>query len=349
MSKQKIINKTQQPNYTRVSPNVLRFDPDNPRFGISMRGKSQEEIEAALMTKPYYASELLDSLAINGFIPYEPLVVKKQNGYYEVIEGNRRLAAVKYILKHPKEYQDTSRFNEIPVLEFSRYGGSAETVYLGVRHLFGFREWPPLSKALFLDGILKGAPDMKRLLGELGMERPEVKRYLIPYRALKKVDQAFPETADFWLLGEALTRSNIKNFISLEIDRATMSVRSVSKNKLELLLEFLYGKRIKGTSQRDPDTAIVSESRDLKDLNAALGAPQARRALEHGKDLETALLSVETQQEGVVRLKRLVTQLEQLLKDSPVFEKRQNTNIKLQQTFKAFKQEALAIIEHANS
>jgi len=150
-------------------------------------------------------------------------------------------------LKHSAEYSETTRFNEIPVLEFSKQGESAETVYLGVRHLFGFREWPPLSKALFLDQILRGEPNMKKILGELGLERTEVKRYLIPYRTLKKVGQVFPDSADFWLLGEALTRANIKNYIALEVDRNSLSVRSVSKRKLEILLKFLYGQKNRGS------------------------------------------------------------------------------------------------------
>src|SRR6476661_263016 len=77
-----------------VEPSKLEFDPDNPRFGGRAGSKSQPEIQKLLFGSPYYASELVDSLVENGFISYEPLVVRKNGSKFVVIEGNRRLAAV---------------------------------------------------------------------------------------------------------------------------------------------------------------------------------------------------------------------------------------------------------------
>jgi len=65
--------------------------------------------------------------------------------------------------------------------------------------------------------------------------------------------------------------------------------------------------------------------------------------------LETALLFVETQQEGVTRLQKLLNQMANLLKDSPAFGKNQDIHKNLMRTFKTFEQEALKIISHANS
>src|SRR5688572_22112884 len=80
------------------------FDPSNPRFGGTMQGKGQPAIQKALTQAPYFALELVDSLLKNGFIDYEPLVVKKRGARYIVIEGNRRLAAIKEILSDPAKY-----------------------------------------------------------------------------------------------------------------------------------------------------------------------------------------------------------------------------------------------------
>ena len=77
-----------------VSPDVLNFDPGNPRFAGRFEGYTQDQIQEEICKEPFYALELVDSLVENGFIDYEPLVVKQHGQRFTVIEGNRRLAAI---------------------------------------------------------------------------------------------------------------------------------------------------------------------------------------------------------------------------------------------------------------
>ena len=152
-----------------VSPDLLDFDPKNPRFAIKMSSKSQAQIQKQIYGEPYFAVELVNSFLENGFIDFEPLVVKRANGgRYTVIEGNRRLAAIREIrsdkTKYPLTNEKVKDLNNIPVLVFSNKPTAKEEdalrVYLGVRHLFGFRDWPPLSKAKYLEEESKRPVDI---------------------------------------------------------------------------------------------------------------------------------------------------------------------------------------------
>jgi len=143
------------PAFKYVAPSDLRFDPSNPRFaGVSAR-YSQDQIQDALEKEPHYAVQLVDSFLENGFIDYEPLVVRHEGRHYVVVEGNRRLAAIRHILANREKYADRSKrladLERIPVLVFPERSGTQnekeQRVYLGVRHLFGFRDWPAESKA----------------------------------------------------------------------------------------------------------------------------------------------------------------------------------------------------------
>ena len=93
-----------RPEFTYVHPDRLRFDPTNPRFGGAGEGKSQDEIQDALEKAPHFALQLIDSFLENGFIDYEPLVVRHDADHFIVVEGNRRLAAVRHILRRREEY-----------------------------------------------------------------------------------------------------------------------------------------------------------------------------------------------------------------------------------------------------
>src|SRR5580700_5110964 len=180
-----------------VHPDKLAFDPENPRFGGLLSGKSQGELQLQIFGEPYYASELVDSLVENGFIDYEPLVVRRKGNIFSVIEGNRRLAAVRYIREHLDQYPERkSDLDSIPVLIFpdarDAQEESAMRVYLGIRHLLGFREWPPVSKAVFLDRQTKSEGGLDQIIKEVRITKQQARRFLIPYRLMRKADLMLP-------------------------------------------------------------------------------------------------------------------------------------------------------------
>jgi hypothetical protein len=293
--------------YKRIKTDALRFDPENPRLGGAARGKTQSQIQKYLEGEPHYALDLVGSILENGFLPYEPLIVRQEGEEYFVIEGNRRLAAVLSILSQPlgKYPADTiDRLKEIPVLVFpddARHGDSEDVLrYLGVKHLFGFRDWPPVSKAMFLDKRVNSKKDLAQVLRELNITRQEAARYLIPYRLTRAARRIFRKVnnEDFWSLAESFGRKNIKVYIQLDVDRRSMRVKHFDPAKLRYLARFLYG-----------DKRRVTDTRQLSALSRVLGSQDAARKLERGATLDEASLYVESKQET---LGHLLRQLEKL-------------------------------------
>jgi hypothetical protein len=289
----------------KVPVGKLRFDPENPRLGGEARRKNPDQIQKYLEGPPHYALDLVGSMVENGFLPYEPLVVRKVDDEFEVIEGNRRLAAVQSIL-HSAKYPPAvaNRLKKIPVLVFPNgaQGRDSEEVlrYLGVKHLFGFRDWPPLSKAMFLDKRVSTKKNVAQVLKELNITRQEAARYLIPYRLTKVAKKIFRSVngEDFWSLAESFGRARIKAYIQLDVDRRAMRIKTFDPVKLRYLTQFLYGKKRR-----------VTDTRQLSALSRVLGSQEAARRLERGATLDEAALYVESKQET---LGHLVKQLEKL-------------------------------------
>jgi hypothetical protein len=314
-----------KPEFEYVSPTKLRFDPGNPRFYIHTRSGnklSQEEIQALLEKEPHLALQLVDSFLENGFIDYEPLVVRREGGHYTVVEGNRRLAAIRHILANREKYVQLSSkikdLENIPVLSFpesrSRKNIKEQRIYLGVRHLFGFRDWPAENKAAFLDSQIKNANDLQRTMKELNIKKTEIARYLIPYRLRKMAANLFEryKDQDFWILGEGLSRAGIKEYLQLDVDQGSLMVRGLNKKNLERLLVFIYGIPSAGgkrTSKR------IKETRDLSMLARVLESPKARVVLEGGKTIAEASFFLGTHEESLLRLKQLIRELKMLLND----------------------------------
>ena len=106
---------------TRLALSVLRFDEQNPRVFERLGLKpSQQEIQHLLVAGDMRARDLVPSFIENGYIPYEPLIVRPMGKEYVVVEGNRRLEALRSInlLRDPAELEAFKRhsLNSVPSL-----------------------------------------------------------------------------------------------------------------------------------------------------------------------------------------------------------------------------------------
>ena len=79
----------------------LHFDHLNPRlaeYGITPATTDEEILK--ILWDAMDVRELVQSISASGYFPHEPIIVAKESGKFVVIEGNRRLAAVKVLLAH---------------------------------------------------------------------------------------------------------------------------------------------------------------------------------------------------------------------------------------------------------
>ena len=83
----------------QVSTSLLSFDKQNPRL---ITGDEYSTVDDIAIIKAYREiaalDELITSICSNGYIDLEPLIVMGEDqGPFVVLEGNRRLAAIKLI------------------------------------------------------------------------------------------------------------------------------------------------------------------------------------------------------------------------------------------------------------
>jgi len=340
-------NKTSVPEFRKVETEKILFDAKNPRLGGGSIKKSQPQLQEVLMEEPHFANLLIESFLANGFIEYEPLVVRQSGENYVVIEGNRRLAAVKHILSHSDQYSPAivRHLREVPVLIFHQKADSTHQkevrTYLGIRHLQGYREWPAESKAIFLDQNIKSKADLKRIKSEFAIGQKDIARYLIPYRVRRAAKEVMGELLEggedrsFWILGEALQRTGIREYISLDVDQNTFKVRSFDRVKFQYLLEFLYGstKEPRRGSSHAAGMRRITDTRQLSRLAKVLANKRASEKLENGSTLEEAELYVSTPGETIDGLvSELLVILQQIIALKP-----NEVQIKIiEQHFKSF-------------
>lgn len=309
-----------------ISVDSLHFDRSNPR--LAEYGISSESTDGQILDTLWDAMdvrELVQSIAASGFFPHEPLIVAIENDRNVVIEGNRRLAAVRVLL----DDQGASRNGwEIPTLSkeaLKRLGSLPAIIsdrrtswrYLGFKHVNGPAKWSSYAKAQYIAKVHRdhGIP-LADIANQIGDRHRTVQRL---YRGLMVIEQAEREKVydredryrtrlAFSHLYTGLDYDGISSFISLRSEDEETE-KPVPKKKLRELGElcvWLYGSK---KEQRPP--VVESQNPDLRNLNAVLNSREAVAALRAGTELikavEISRPSVSVFEEALLAAKRDLT------------------------------------------
>lgn len=280
----------------------LHFDRNNPRFPPKVAQGPLEDLMQRFV-RDERLMEIIESIGNHGFFPGEPLlVVPDGDDDYRVVEGNRRLAALKLLVRDLEppigrtsieEAVEAANFRpkKVPCLVFDDENEILR--YLGFRHITGIKAWSALQKARYAERMYqnyKMLPEdegLRLLARETGSRRDTVGQMLT---ALKLYDRAeennffglpiVPEQIEFSVLGTALSYSALTEFLGLE-SRSDIKVKGLEERALKDLFDWLFV--IEGRSK-----PIVTESRNLRKLAAVVSSDTAIKELRKSGNLDQA-------------------------------------------------------------
>src|SRR5258708_11614135 len=191
----------------------LLLDPNNYRFldNKDYKAKPQnrygsDKVQNAtlrLLTqdKRYQLDELKKSILANGYVPMERIsvaAVSTKPDKFLVIEGNRRVAALKSLLQEHDEgvreltQGEIKSFSTIPcailaVPEDQRT--HAARVIMGIRHITGPREWGAYQQAQLIEQLHdEEGQEFSSIADHLGLSTVEVARRYRAMCALKAME-----------------------------------------------------------------------------------------------------------------------------------------------------------------
>jgi hypothetical protein len=283
----------------------LFFDAGNPRLPEQPQGGQRQLFR--FLVDDIGVEDLLDSIAASGLINGDPMVARhaEQAGDYYVIEGNRRLAALK--LLNGEKIGDGKPEPAVPTVSPE----AAETLklvpiqlgwdqdkldaYLGYKHVTAAREWAPEAKAKFVVtrcGSDFSDTNLSAFAHRLGTKLPTLRRWLVAYLALKQAEsngRFDPEEAYakryFGTFYTVLGSQEVQQFLALK--PGALTTAPVPDDHLEQLGEFISW--VIGTKKSPP----VLNSRSQQKFDAVLASPSALQYFRAKKNLEGALLYTE--------------------------------------------------------
>ena len=298
------------PEFKQIALSELEIDRQNPRLPSSLKGADEDDIIKYLIRRTNIA-ELVTSIGENDFFPGEAIVVtpsKGTPGKYTVLEGNRRLTALK-LIQTPALAGGISpgvaevaanaknRPTKVPAYEVNRREDVLQ--YLGFRHVSGVQRWDPLAKARYLKMLYEhadGQPESRyaQIASEIGSRRDTVQKNLDALAAYEvteaegffKIPDLTEERFQFGVFYTALANSKLASFAGAKDDDGEPTHPIDDPQRLKVgeireLVEWMFQKDGNGDTK-------LGESRNIPMLAAVVSSPTALQLLREGASLEDA-------------------------------------------------------------
>lgn len=282
----------------------LYLDHFNPRLGRDPSGKKAKQNEILDQMRDWTLDELAISyLESGGFWTHEALLVIKENldgkSRLVVIEGNRRLAALKHLFNATKNKPATQKWKEmakgakIPDNLFSRIPyilvekRKDVEAFLGFRHVTGIKEWRPTEKARYIAHLIDDSKmDYAQVMRLIGSKTPTVRQTYISYRMLLQyedyADLVPQENIDrrFSVMNLSLRTEGVQNYLHIDIlAEPSKAKKPVPRKHLKNLANFALW--IFGDADKDP---LFTDSRRVDTFGALLENSKALNYLETADD-----------------------------------------------------------------
>lgn len=299
---------------SKVQVDLLALDCLNPRLFPT----SDESNEVDLIARLYRSedlSELLQSIAANGYLDIEPLIVLKENENLTVLEGNRRLAAIRLFQNRDLARQILQRTGlKITIPEFpDRFHSTIRVVsvyrvdsreearpFIGFKHINGAAKWESYAKGKFAaDWYRNEGTSLSAIATQIGDRHDTIKRMVNAIYVLEQAersevfdlsDRASPRF-NFSHLYTALSRASYMRYLGLEEawTRFDPKPDPVSQKKLGNLREVL--RWLYGSKEEDIDPIILSQNPDIRLLGEVLENDEGLSILKATRSLSEAHLS----------------------------------------------------------
>ena len=303
-----------------MSVDSLMLDWRNPRL-IGLEPDAPDTQIIAQLYRDEDLSELLQSITANGYLDIEPLVVvrEKDGDRLTVLEGNRRLAAVRLfrdaglatrvkeecgvrivVPEMPNEHRPT--LERVSVYRVAVREDSWS--FIGFKHINGAARWESYAKAKFAAEWYRKETSLAEIAGRIGDNHDTIKRMVNAVYVLEQAQQAGVFSIDdrvtprfsFSHLYTALSRAPYMDFLGLGAawSRFDPKPDPIPEQKLERLKEvfhWIYGSK---TEQIEP--VIQSQNPDIKRLAEVLDSPEGLLVLRETGSLTNAHASTQSVQ-----------------------------------------------------
>jgi hypothetical protein len=313
--------------------NVL-LDPNNPRFAELgdptdvipeyrfAEAKIQKDAYDKMRSDKFEVSELRDTIKTIGFLPMDKVVVRewrgsldKANKKFVVVEGNRRIAALKWLIDLHNSARETfsdeqiSSFTDLEVLLLDQDNAPSSALWIlpGLRHVSGIKEWGPYQKARAVFILRETGASPQEAAQSLGLSTRAANQLWRSYLALEQMknDEEYGEYAEpkmYSFFEEIFKKPDVRSWLDWDDNDRKFK----NSNRLHEIFTWMVGEQDDSGNLLDPKLPEAKSIRDLGTIisdesalsvfrspNGNLARALARYEADHPEDWHPTIIKAE--------------------------------------------------------
>lgn len=284
----------------------------NLKDGEQYKEKIQNKIRDILVGKEEDGvTDIIQSYREHGFLTVNQVHVQEveKDQKFVVIEGNRRIATLKYLSKNDKDRGALSQdlFDEmkgVPVVIYpyttdDKKKNAQHLIIAGLDHITGKREWSSFNMAEYYYSLIKEYEyTQDELLLKLGgLSKNELRRSLRALAIWKLYKQngdfqEFKNDIDYSIFREIAARPEIREWLDLNFEtEVACDITSYNRKNLEKIFLWISPERKEERKNRTLIPAAIQSYKDIATLSRIINDINALRIFEESRDLNKALIS----------------------------------------------------------
>jgi hypothetical protein len=246
--------------------------------------------------------DLVDSFKTNGYLPVDQIQVRPiSDDDFVVVEGNRRIAALKYLKNEYDQKSvdlgklDKNILTQIPVVLYKDTDDAHYMTLMALKHISGNRKWGEWNRAKFLETLANANIPEDEICKRIGISKSDLRRNI---RALGLANQyqdsdygdQFSESM-FPIFSEASRNTILKEWIGWD-DTTKLANNAINR---DLFFSWLSKETIEDDFEDDLfgrnmnfKEPAISKRDDIRILSKILNDKNALKNLEEYRNLHEA-------------------------------------------------------------
>jgi len=238
-----------------ISITNLLLDPQNPRIPDSDTELSQRDLTADLVVNDKVL-DLAKSITVNGYYPVEALIIIEEDKKKYVLEGNRRLAALKLLLSPeiaPADWErrfralsnriDSKSIRRIKVIRAPSREAAA-SIIMSKHTRNQVESWSPLMQAKFYRNLLDRGLSIDEIAEQYSIQTSEItdalQRYMmysvacaldLPENVARKVQN--PRDFPITNLDRLYKNPKVNKFLGISFDENKQLIGSIHADEFK--------------------------------------------------------------------------------------------------------------------
>jgi AAA15 family ATPase/GTPase len=286
-------------DYNRTDSSIINYTNKKNQSNTErlIRGASNVNIK-----------DLIESFKTNGFVDVDQIQVRElESGKFLVLEGNRRVATLKFL---ESEYKlgnvigqlDPKIFSSVPVVIYRDDNEQQHRILMGLKHINGNKRWPAINQAQLLQDLKDSGMSEKDIINSLGITKLTYSRYIYTLQLVNDYKNSIYgdqfETVMFNIFAEITRKPELMSWLSWNERQCTFD-NTLTKNRLFSWLSE-EPKTDDPEEREDGDitdnnkesySRIIKRGADIRDLAQFINDEDALLKMEETRDVDAGLRS----------------------------------------------------------